>query len=61
MYMCVTVCVCVCVYAYIFYSSISERLGCYNILTTIYRVTMNTDKYPEGGFLDHMVVLFVIL
>ena len=55
MYVCV-LCVCVCV----FYSSINGCVGCYNILTTIYRVTMNTDKYPEGGFLHHRVVLCVI-
>ena len=56
---CVYLCVCVCVVC-VFYSCISGCLGCYNILTTIYRVTMNTDNYPEGGFLDHMVVLCVI-
>ena len=60
MYVCVFVCVCVCVCVCVFYSCISGCLGCYNILTTIYRVTMNTDNYPEGGFLDHMVVLCVI-
>ena len=60
MYVHVCICVCVCVCVCVFYSSINGCLGCYNILTTTYRVTMNTDKYPEGGFLDHRVVLCVI-
>ena len=57
------------------HSSVDRRLGCFHVLTAVNSAAMNLecsylfevlfsfplDVYPEVGWLDHMVILFLIV
>ena len=73
--LCVCVCVCVHVYCIFFiHSSVYRHLGCFRILAVVDNAALNigvhvcfqisaffsSEKYPEVGFLDHVVVQFLI-